>query len=119
MTLQEAINDKNRPLNVSPRDWMQQAQQMEELSEETVVYPEEAEETISEGNAFGTIDIGVDYVIQGVQTVLKGLQIANKIDLNIQERNSIKSIEENIKGGVLPYALDVVEELSKIIGDTQ
>lgn len=117
MTFQEAVADPNRPLNVSPKDWMQQAKQMEELLEETIVYPEEAEKTISEENAFGTIDIGVDYIVQGVQTVLKGLQIANKIDLGIEERNSIKLIEENIKGGVLPYAIDVAEELSKIIGD--
>ena len=119
MNLQEAINDKNRPLNVSPKDWMQQVEQNLELMEETVVYPEEVENTISENNAFGTIDIGMDYIIQGVQIVLKGLQIANKIDLNIEERNIIKMIDENIKGAVLPYSLDIIEEFSKIIGDTE
>ena len=119
MTLQEAINDKNRPLNISPKDWMQQVEQSIKLAEETIVYPEEAEETISEDNAFGTIDLGMDYIIQGVQIVTKGLQIANKIDLNIEERKIIKMIEENINGAVLPYSIDIIEELSKIIGDTE
>lgn len=119
MTLQEAINDKNRPLNVSPKDWMQQVEQSIKLAEDTVIYPEEANETISENNAFGTIDIGMDYIIQGIQVVTKGLQIANKIDLNIEERKIIKMIEENINGAVLPYSLDIVEELSEIIGDTE
>lgn len=117
MNLQEAINDKNRPLNVSPKDWMQQVEQNLQMMEETVVYPEEAEKTISENNAFETIDIGMDYVIQGIQTVIKGIQIAEKIDLNIQERKVIKLIDENTKGALLPYSLDIIEELNKLIGD--
>lgn len=117
MNLQEAINDKNRPLNVSPKDWMQQVEQNLQMMEDTVVYPEEAEKTISENNAFETIDIGMDYVIQGIQTVIKGIQIAEKIDLNIQERKVIKLIDENTKGALLPYSLDIIEELNKLIGD--
>ena len=117
MNLQEAINDPNRPLNISPKDWMQQTNQINELVEETTVYPEEAEATISEENAFGTIDIGMDYIIHGIEIVLKGIQIANKIDLNIEERKILKLVEENINGAVLPYSLDIVEEFSKIIGD--
>lgn len=117
MNLQEAINDKNRPLNVSPKDWMQQVEQNLQMMEETVVYPEKAEKTISENNAFETIDIGMDYVIQGIQTVIKGIQIAEKIDLNIQERKVIKLIDENTKGALLPYSLDIIEELNKLIGD--
>ena len=119
MTLQEAITDPNRPLNVAPKDWMQQVEQSQQMAGGTVVYPQEAEETISEDNAFGTIDIGMDYIIQGIQVVLKGLQIANKVDLNIEERKVINFIDENLKGGVLPYALDIAEELTKIIGDTE
>ena len=115
MTLQEAINDPNRPLNVSPKDWMQQIEQSQKLAEETIIYPEEAEQTISEDNAFGTIDVGMDYIIQGIQTVMKGLQIANKIDLNIEDRAIIKFVDENIRGGVLPYAIDIVEKLSEML----
>lgn len=119
MTLQEAINDPNRPLNVSPKDWMQQIEQSQKLAEETIIYPEEAEQTISEDNAFGTIDVGMDYIIQGIQTVMKGLQIANKIDLNIEDRAVIKFVDENIRGGVLPYAIDIVEKLSEMTGDAK
>ena len=117
MTLQEAINDKNRPLNVSPKDWMQQVEQNLQLMEETAIYPEEAEKSISENNAFMTIDVGMDYIIQGIQTVIKGLQIAEKIDLKIDERKIIKSIDENIKGAVLPYSLDILEDLEKITSE--
>ena len=119
MNLQEAINDKNRPLNMSPRDWMQQVNNSVNEMEESIIYPEEAEKTISEDNAFMTIDIGMDYIIQGIQTVIKGLQIAEKIDLKIEERKVINFIDENIKGAVLPYSIDIIEQLEKFVGDTE
>jgi len=120
MDFNEAVQDKNRPLCVTPREWMytveaalEEEKQLVEESVDRLV--EEKEIKKDEMSGFVKIDLGIDQIVQGIKIVYCGLSEVNKKDLSVKERGFYKKIKDLFDTAIVPYVSDV----SKIIEDEE
>ena len=118
MTLQEAIKDKNRPLSVSPHEWMQY-EQAKEYEEEQLIEAQikrivvDQNPDISEDNIMvdveDKLDIGIQQMILGCRISMKALQELDRKNVTIQERQAYSQIKKLIYNAVAPYLADVLK----------
>ena len=110
MTLEEAIADKNRPLSVSPYEWMQY--RAAEDKEAEMIFDDEAdrivqEETQSEEPVKTTprerVEIGVEQMILGCRIAMRALQQIDREDAAVADRAKYDKVKDNIFNGVAPY----------------
>ena len=117
MTIDEAILDHNRPLNISPSDWIEHLKLIEETIEQNSIFTEELEkyeESEDDENALVYLDSGVDLVVQGIEIIMKGIKLANRADLRPVERKRIKTIEENVNHALIPYTSEIIDDIEHI-----
>lgn len=110
MTLEEAIADRNRPLSVSPYEWMQYREAEDKEAE--MIYDDEAdrivqEETKSDEPAKTTpedrVEIGIEQMILGCRIAMRALQEIDRMDKGLKDRAKYDRIKDNVFNGVAPY----------------
>lgn len=114
MDYQEAALDKNRPLSITPREWMHIVESAHE--EERQLIDETAErlsKDSSDSDVAGLVkvDIGLDQVIQGVKIVYSGLSDLNREDLGISSRRFYNSFKGVFDTAIVPYLIDALKLL--------
>lgn len=126
MTLQEAIDDKSRPLSVSPKEWMEYEQSAEQadadltknaarriVAEEQGI-PEEKSGEI-EVTSEECVEIGIEQMILGCRMVLRGLQELSRQNLAIDERRYYDDMEQLMRNEVLPDVADLLINRKKYV----
>ena len=117
MTFDEAVLDPNRPLNISPSDWIAHLSQVQEAIEEYSVVTEELEDyskSTDDENALVYLDSGLDLIVQGLEVMVKGLKLANRANLSPSQRKHIQSIEDNVNNAIIPYTSEIIDSVDSI-----
>ena len=119
MTLQEAIADRNRPLSMSPREWMQyeEAKEQEEVEnvDETAkdIYAEEMEASKEQADSeFGSeekLEVGIEQMVLGCRMALRALNELERKDVSIAERNAYDGMAEIVRRAIAPYLADMMK----------
>ena len=118
MTLEEAINDKNRPLSVSPDEWMRYEQASDREDEE--ITASEAREVLSEERGepvpddeevepFDMLEIGVARLVIGCKMCIRALHQMDRMDAGKGERAAVSRIEDLVFNAVAPYVADTLK----------
>lgn len=124
MTLQEAIDDKKRPLSVSPSEWMQYSEAREheeiELVDKEAVRIVASENQEVDENSINLsceerLDIGIEQMVLGCKMVIRAMQEINRMDLDEKSRSNYDSIDVLIKNAVAPYLADVLKSRAALI----
>lgn len=125
MTLEQSINDKNRPLSVSPFEWMQYKEANEKEDEDLL--DGEAKRIIAEQNNINPdevnvspeqkLDIGIEQMILGCRMVNRTLLELNRKDVSIKQRNAYKTIKDLMDNAISPYLADILKERNNLIRD--
>lgn len=122
MRFEEAVNDKSRPLSITPREWMMSVEaslaEEEELTEKAVNRiagkDKKDEQSTSSGDGVEKIDIGVDQIIQGIKICYAGLSEAERANLPPELRKIINKVKDLMDTAISPYMLDVIDALDKM-----
>lgn len=118
MTLQEAIKDNNRPLSVSPYEWMQyeKAKQQEEqqLIQAQIKRIVMDQNPTKENSEFDVdvqekLDIGIEQMILGCRIAIKSLQQLDRMNVSPKERQVYNEIKGLIYNAVAPYLSDILK----------
>ena len=119
MTLQEAIADQNRPLSMTPREWMQYDEAREQEEVENVdqiakeIYAEE--EGVSEEQAdseFGSeekLEVGIEQMVLGCRIAIRALNELQRKDVSVQERKAYDGMSEIVHRAIAPYLADMMK----------
>jgi hypothetical protein len=104
MTFQEAIKDPNRPLSMTPQEWMQyeEAKENEEVEvvdqtskqlyvQEMEVPEEQADE---EFDAVAKLEIGIEQMVLGCRIALRALNELGRQDVMDDTRLLLNHLEE-------------------------
>lgn len=118
MNLQDAINDTNRPLSITPREWMHAVEAS--LAEEAVLVDEVVEREKkkidikkSDDDWLLRIDVGLDQMIQGIRIVYSGLADLNSQDLSVDEGEFYRSFKDVFDNAIVPYSVEAIELIEK------
>lgn len=117
MTLQEAVKDKNRPLSVSPHEWMQYEQAKQHEEEELIqkqvkriIEDENPEQNVDINiNAEEKLDIGIEQMILGCRISMKALQQLDRQNVTASQRPVYNEIKSLIYNAVAPYLADILK----------
>lgn len=117
MTLQEAVKDKNRPLSVSPHEWMQYEQAKEHEEEELIqkqvkriIEDENPEQNVDINiNAEEKLDVGIEQMILGCRISMKALQQLDRQNVTASQRPVYNEIKSLIYNAVAPYLADILK----------
>ena len=113
MTLQEAMTDPNRPLSMTPREWMQYEEAKEQEEVENIdqtakeIYAEE--EGVSEEQAdseFGSeekLEVGMEQMVLGCRIAIRALNELSRKDVSIRDRKAYDGISEIVNRAIAPY----------------
>ena len=124
MTLQEAMADPNRPLSMTPREWMQyeEAKEQEEVEDidQTAkeIYAEA--EGVSEEQAdseFGSeekLEIGIEQMVLGCRIAIRALNELSRKDVSIRDRKAYDGISEIVNRAIAPYLADMMKYRKEI-----
>ena len=113
MTFDEAVMDPNRPLSLTPREWMYSVEakiaEEEELIENTAkrIAKEQSQPEPTE-TGLEKIDMGIDQMIVGVQLIMSGIQDARMTDLDPKTRKVVEKIKDIMETAISPYLADIV-----------
>ena len=119
MTLQEAMRDQNRPLSMTPQEWMQYEEAKEQEEVENVdqtakdIYAEEM--GISEEQAdgeFGSeekLEIGIEQMVLGCRMAMRALNELSRKDVAVSERKAYDGISEIVNRAIAPYLADMMK----------
>lgn len=116
MDYEQAINDPERPLSISPNEWMQRrgsknARTLDELDIEI--------KTASiEGDTSGIeeIDMGIDSIVKGIEVIQNGLKKMSDVEMDASERQVLDKVADIVETALAPYTSDVIEEMDKLEG---
>ena len=115
MTIDEAIADKDRPLSVSPYEWVQY-RKAEEKDDETLfdkeaerIVEDETGERPEEMTPQDRLEIGVEQMVVGCKMAMRALQEMRRIDLPASERAKYDKAGNFIFNGVAPYLADALK----------
>lgn len=117
MTLQEAVKDKNRPLSVSPHEWMQYEQAKQHEEEELIqkqvkriIEDENPEQNVDINiNAEEKLDVGIEQMILGCRISMKALQQLDRQNVTASQRPVYNEIKSLIYNAVAPYLADILK----------
>jgi len=124
MTLQEAMADPNRPLSMTPREWMQYEEAKEQEEVENIdqtakeIYAEE--EGVSEAHAdseFGPeekLEIGIEQMVLGCRIAIRALNELSRKDVSIRDRKAYDGISEIVNRAIAPYLADMMKYRKEI-----
>ena len=113
MTFDEAVMDPNRPLSLTPREWMYSVEakiaEEEELIENTAkrIAKEQSQSEPTE-TGLEKIDMGIDQMISGVQLTMSGIQDSRMADLDPKIRRTIEKIKDLMETAISPYLADII-----------
>lgn len=126
MTFQEAIKDPNRPLSMTPQEWMQyeEAKEQEEVEvvdqtskqlyvQEMEVPEEQADE---EFDAVVKLEIGIEQMVLGCRIALRALNELGRQDVPKEDRKAYDGMAEIVNFAIAPYLADMMKyrkELNK------
>lgn len=126
MTFQEAIKDPNRPLSMTPQEWMQyeEAKENEEVEvvdqtskqlyvQEMEVPEEQADE---EFDAVAKLEIGIEQMVLGCRIAMRALNELGRQDVSKEDRKAYDGMAEIVNFAIAPYLADMMKyrkELNK------
>lgn len=115
MTFDEAVMDPNRPLSLTPREWMYSVEA--KLAEEEELIENAAKRIAKEQSkpeptetGLEKIDMGIDQMISGVQLVMSGIQDSRMTDLDPKTRKVIEKIKDLMETAISPYLADIINQ---------
>ncbi len=119
MTLQEAMYDPNRPLSMTPQEWMQYEEAKEQEEVENVdqtakeIYTEEMEifDEQADGD-FGSeekLEIGIEQLVLGCRIAMRALNELSVKDVSIAERKAYDGMTEIMNRAIAPYLADMMK----------
>ena len=116
MTLQEAMVDPNRPLSMTPREWMQYEEAKEQEEVENIdqtakeIYAEEEgvseEQTDLEFGSEEKLEIGIEQMVLGCRIAIRALNELSRKDVSIKDRKAYDGICEIVNHAIGPYLAD-------------
>jgi len=112
MTFEEAVMDPNRPLSLTPREWMYSVEAS--LAEENELVDKVASRIAKEEDkpepetGLEKIDMGIDQMVQGVRLVQSGIQDSRMVDLEPKTRKAIEKIKDLLETAIAPYLADII-----------
>lgn len=124
MTLQEAMVDPNRPLSMTPREWIQYEEAKEQEEVENIdqtakeIYAEA--EGVSEEQAdseFGSeekLEIGIEQMVLGCRIAIRALNELSRKDVSIRDRKAYDGISEIVNRAIAPYLADMMKYRKEI-----
>jgi hypothetical protein len=124
MTLQEAMVDPNRPLSMTPREWMQYEEAKEQEEVENIdqtakeIYVEE--EGVSEEQAdseFGSeekLEVGIEQMVLGCRIAIRALNELSRKDVSVRDRKAYDGISEIVNRAIAPYLADMMKYRKEI-----
>ena len=119
MTLQEAMVDPNRPLSMTPREWMQYEEAKEQEEVENIdqtakeIYAEEEgvseEQTDLEFGSEEKLEIGIEQMVLGCRIAIRALNELSRKDVSIKDRKAYDGISEIVNHAIAPYLADMMK----------
>lgn len=115
MTFEEAIFDPQRPLSLTPREWMYSVEaslaEEEELTDKTAIRIAKQEEKPEPSDTgLEKVDMGIDQLVQGVELITSGLQDSRMVDLDPKTRKVLEKIKDLVETAISPYLVDIIKE---------
>ena len=124
MTLQEAMVDPNRPLSMTPREWMQYEEAKEQEEVENIdqtakeIYAEEEgvseEQTDLEFGSEEKLEIGIEQMVLGCRIAIRALNELSRKDVSIKDRKAYDGISEIVNHAIAPYLADMMKYRKEI-----
>ena len=124
MTLQEAMADPNRPLSMTPREWMQYEEAKEQEEVENIdqtakgIYAEEEgipeERADSEFGAEEKLEVGMEQMVLGCRIAIRALNELSRKDVSIRDRKAYDGISEIVNRAIAPYLADMMKYRKEI-----
>lgn len=119
MTFQQAALDPNRPLSITPRQWMyavqaQMATQNELVDNTITRIASQKKQVITGDNCFQKIQLGLDQIVSGIKIMLQGLNDAKIVDLRPNQRAIANKVQDLVQTALSPYTVDIIEQLDKL-----
>ena len=124
MTLQEAMVDPNRPLSMTPREWMQYEEAKEQEEVENIdqtakgIYTEEEgipeEQADSEFGAEEKLEVGMEQMVLGCRIAIRALNELSRKDVSIRDRKAYDGISEIVNRAIAPYLADMMKYRKEI-----
>lgn len=112
MTFEEAVMDPNRPLSLTPREWMYSVEatlaEEDELVEKAALRIAKEGEKSEPQTGLEKIDLGIDQMVQGVQLVQSGIQDSRMVDMEPKTRKAIEKIKDLLETAIAPYLADII-----------
>ncbi len=125
MTIEEAIADKNRPLSMSPKEWMQYEEAREH--EEVDLVDDEARRIVAEEKGVPVeefksveissedkLEIGIDQMVLGCRMAMRSLQELSREDVTPERRKCYAEICDLVDNAVAPYLADVLDAMKTL-----
>ena len=118
MTFQEAVKDPNRPLSMTPQEWMQyeEARDVEEAEvvDQTAktIYEEEF---VAEGESdreFGSeekLEVGIQQMVLGFRAAMRALNELSRKNATQKERNAYNGMSDIVNRAIAPYLADMMK----------
>ncbi len=112
MTFEEAIMDPNRPLSLTPREWMYSVEaslaEEDELVSKAALRIAKEESAPEPETGLEKIDMGIDQMVQAVQLIQSGIQDARMTDMESATRRAVEKIRDLLETAVAPYLADMI-----------
>lgn len=121
MTIDEAINDKDRPLSMTPQEWMQYVEATEEEDKALIdnevarLVAKEGDDESREIDNAEKLDIGIEQMVLGCKIAMRALQGLSRDNMGVREREAYDRIGDLIYNAIGPYLSDVLETRTKLI----
>ncbi len=124
MTFEEAVQDKNRPLSIAPREWMTavaaSVAEEDELTEAVIErIAEESEENksgvpIDISDPLVRLELGIDQIVQGIKVSYSALDSGRRADCKPDVRRVLNKVRDLFDNAISPYTIDIIDELQKL-----
>ena len=122
--MQEAMADPNRPLSMTPREWMQYEEAKEQEEVENIdqtakgIYAEEEgiseEQADSEFGAEEKLEVGMEQMVLGCRIAIRALNELSRKDASIRDRKAYDGISEIVNRAIAPYLADMMKYRKEI-----
>ena len=122
--MQEAMVDPNRPLSMTPREWMQYEEAKEQEEVENIdqtakeIYAEEEgvseEQTDLEFGSEEKLEIGIEQMVLGCRIAIRALNELSRKDVSIRDRKAYDGISEIVNRAIAPYLADMMKYRKEI-----
>ena len=124
MTFQEALSDPNRPLSMTPKEWMQYEEAKEKEEEENVdgaakeLYVEEIGSLPEDGEPppEAKLELGIEQMVLGCRIAMRALNELQRKDVAVKERKAYDGISEIVDRAIAPYLADMMKFRKELEG---